>query len=97
MGASPARTCRFQYSTLGSHETSDGIRIRSATRRPANAGGAPILDAGTVEMMATDHVGMGAGTQGPGWGFGYGWAVLVDPAPTGTPESRAARGLLPIA
>lgn len=62
----------------------DVLRFLEAIR----AGGAPILDAGTVEMMATDHVGMGAGTQGPGWGFGYGWAVLVDPAPTGTPQAQ---------
>ncbi|MCM5557531.1 serine hydrolase [Pleomorphomonas sp. JP5] len=50
-------------------------------------GGAPILDAATVERMATDQVGTAAETQGPGWGFGYGWAVLVDPAPTGTPQA----------
>lgn len=53
----------------------DVLRFLEAIR----AGGAPILDAGTVEVMVTDQVGMGAGTQGPGWGFGYGWAVLVDP------------------
>lgn len=50
-------------------------------------GGAPILRAGTVERMASDQVGAEAETQGPGWGFGYGWAVLVDPAPTGTPQA----------
>lgn len=51
------------------------------------AGGAPILDPKTVEAMAADQVGTQAETQGPGWGFGYGWAVLVDPAPTGTPQA----------
>ncbi|WP_336742171.1 serine hydrolase domain-containing protein [Aureimonas altamirensis] len=61
----------------------DVLRFLEAIR----AGGAPILDAGTMETMATDQVGMGAETQGPGWGFGYGWAVLVDPAPTGTPQA----------
>jgi len=50
-------------------------------------GGAPILDPRTVETMAADHVGIQAETQGPGWGFGYGWAVLADPAPTGTPQA----------
>ena len=50
-------------------------------------GGAPILRADTVERMASDQVGPEAETQGPGWGFGHGWAVLVDPAPTGTPQA----------
>lgn len=50
-------------------------------------GGAPILRAETVERMASDQVGAEAETQGPGWGFGHGWAVLVDPAPTGTPQA----------
>lgn len=50
-------------------------------------GGAPILDGKTVEAMATDHVGAQAEAQGPGWGFGYGGAVLVDPAPTATPQA----------
>ncbi|MFD2238211.1 serine hydrolase domain-containing protein [Aureimonas populi] len=50
-------------------------------------GGSPILNSRTVETMAADHVGTHAETQGPGWGFGYGWAVLVDPAPTGTPQA----------
>jgi CubicO group peptidase (beta-lactamase class C family) len=50
-------------------------------------GGAPILKAGTVDMMAADKVGPQADTLGPGWGFGYGWAVLVDPRPAGTPQA----------
>ena len=50
-------------------------------------GGAPILRAETVGRMASDQVGPEAETQGPGWGFGHGWAVLVDPAPTGTPQA----------
>jgi CubicO group peptidase (beta-lactamase class C family) len=51
-------------------------------------GGAPILSAHSVQLMVTDSVGAKAQTQGPGWGFGYGWAVLDDPALTGTPQSR---------
>lgn len=50
-------------------------------------GGAPILSPATVAMMMRDQVGPQAETQGPGWGFGYGWAVLDDPAPTGTPQA----------
>ncbi|RWR31898.1 class A beta-lactamase-related serine hydrolase [Sinirhodobacter populi] len=61
----------------------DVLRFLEAIR----AGGAPILDPRTVEAMAADQVGTQAETQGPGWGFGYGWAVLVDPAPTGTPQA----------
>lgn len=51
------------------------------------AGGAPILSDKTCEAMVTDQVGPQAESQGPGWGFGYGWAVLDDPAATGTPQS----------
>lgn len=61
----------------------DVLRFLEAIR----AGGTPILDARTVEAMAADHVGTHAEAQGPGWGFGYGWAVLVDSAPTGTPQA----------
>ncbi len=61
----------------------DVLRFFEAMR----AGGAPILKAETVATMAADHVGAQAQTQGPGWGFGYGWAVLIDPAPTGTPQA----------
>lgn len=61
----------------------DVLRFLEAIR----AGGTPILEARTVEAMAADHVGTHGETQGPGWGFGYGWAVLVDPAPTGTPQA----------
>ncbi|MBT9386895.1 beta-lactamase family protein [Pseudooceanicola sp. CBS1P-1] len=50
-------------------------------------GGAPILDPETIDLMAADHVGPRAETQGLGWGFGYGSAVLVDPGPTGTPQA----------
>ncbi len=50
-------------------------------------GGAPILSEKTVEAMVTDQVGAHAESQGPGWGFGYGWAVLDDPAATGTPQA----------
>lgn len=50
-------------------------------------GGASILTQDIVATMMRDHVGPRAETQGPGWGFGYGGAVLVDPAPTGTPQA----------
>ncbi len=51
-------------------------------------GGAPILSAHSVQLMVTDHVGATVQTQDPGWGFGYGWAVLNNPALSGTPQSR---------
>lgn len=51
-------------------------------------GGAPILSAHSVQLMVTDHVGAKVQTQDPGWGFGYGWAVLNNPALSGTPQSR---------
>lgn len=50
-------------------------------------GGAPILKKRTLETMTADHVGARARLRVPGWGFGYGWAVLVDPAPSGTPQA----------
>ncbi|WP_425965319.1 serine hydrolase domain-containing protein [Rhizobium nepotum] len=61
----------------------DILRFLEAIR----TGGAPILRTGTVEAMVADHVGTQSETQGPGWGFGYGWAVLVNPAPTATPQA----------
>ncbi len=60
----------------------DMLRFLEAIRQ----GGAPILKPETVRLMMQDHVGRQAQTQGPGWGFGYGWAVLGDPAGTGTPQ-----------
>ncbi|AWJ83572.1 serine hydrolase [Azospirillum sp. TSH58] len=62
---------------------SDVLRFLEAIR----TGGSPILKPETVRMMVRDQVGATAQTQGPGWGFGYGWAVLDDPAPTGTPQA----------
>lgn len=50
-------------------------------------GGSPILKAETIASMIADQVGSQVQAQGPGWGFGYGWAVLVDPAQTGTPQA----------
>lgn len=50
-------------------------------------GGATILQPETVGTMTRPQIGREAETQGPGWGFGYGWAVLVDPAQAGTPQS----------
>ncbi len=50
-------------------------------------GGTPILKPETVATMTRDQVGPQAETQGPGWGFGYGWAVLDNPALTGTPQA----------
>jgi len=46
-----------------------------------------LLQAGTVRAAMRDHVGIQAGTQGPGWGFGYGGAVLGDPERAGSPQS----------
>jgi CubicO group peptidase (beta-lactamase class C family) len=60
---------------------SDVLRLLEAVRT------ARIVSPGMRAAMLTDHVGPEAQTQGPGWGFGYGGAVLVDPAPTGTPQS----------
>jgi CubicO group peptidase (beta-lactamase class C family) len=51
-------------------------------------GGDPILSAETVKTMMQDQTGPQAETQGSGWGFGYGWAVLIDPATAGTPQSK---------
>ncbi|MFC5354370.1 serine hydrolase domain-containing protein [Azospirillum himalayense] len=62
---------------------SDVLRFLEAIR----TGGSPILKPETVRLMVRDQVGAKAETQGPGWGFGYGWAVLDDPAPTGTPQA----------
>ncbi|WP_029009644.1 serine hydrolase domain-containing protein [Azospirillum halopraeferens] len=50
-------------------------------------GGGPILTPATVERMRADRLGGTLAGPAPGWGFGYGWAVLVDPAPTGTPQA----------
>lgn len=61
----------------------DMLRFLEAIRQ----GGAPILKPETVRLMMQDHVGSQAQTQGPGWGFGYGWAVLGDPAGSGTPQT----------
>lgn len=61
----------------------DVLRFLEAIR----TGGAPVLKSETVETMTTDQIGPQAETRGPGWGFGYGWAVLADPAPTGTPQA----------
>jgi CubicO group peptidase (beta-lactamase class C family) len=62
----------------------DFLLFLEAIRR----GGAPILAPATVQEMTRDQVGPQAGTQGPGWGFGYGWAVLDDPGPTKTPQTK---------
>lgn len=51
-------------------------------------GGDGILRGATVEQMFADQVGAGAQAYGPGWGFGFGWAVLDDPEPTATPQSK---------
>lgn len=46
-----------------------------------------LLSPATAREARRDHVGVQAGTQGPGWGFGYGGAVLGDPALAQTPQS----------
>lgn len=50
-------------------------------------GGAPLLEAATVEQLTTDRVGPQAESMGPGWGFGLGVGVLVDPAKAKSPQS----------
>lgn len=62
----------------------DILRFLEAIR----TGGAPILRRESVAAMLSDQVGPQAETQGPGWGFGFGWAVLDDPAPSGTPQAK---------
>jgi CubicO group peptidase (beta-lactamase class C family) len=61
----------------------DVLRFLEAIRTD----GAPILEAETVRTMRRNQVGTKAASLEPGWGFGYGWAVLDDPAPSGTPQS----------
>jgi CubicO group peptidase (beta-lactamase class C family) len=74
----------YQSGGAGMAGTADDLmRFLEAIRR----GGAPILSPASVAAMTRDQTGPQAATQGPGWGFGYGWAVLDDPAPTGTPQA----------
>lgn len=65
----------------------DLLTFLEAIRTARTERSRPILTQDAVAMMMRDHVGPQAETQGPGWGFGYGGAVLVDPAPTGTPQA----------
>ncbi len=65
----------------------DLLIFLEAIRTARTEGSGPILTQNMVATMMRDHVGPQAETQGPGWGFGYGGAVLVDPAPSGTPQA----------
>jgi CubicO group peptidase (beta-lactamase class C family) len=51
-------------------------------------GGGEILQAESVATMMREHVPAPLEGLDPGWGYGYGWAVLSDPAASGTPQSR---------
>jgi len=48
-------------------------------------GGAPILNAETVQAMATSQIARLAMPQSPGTTFGYGFALVTDPAAAGVP------------
>jgi CubicO group peptidase (beta-lactamase class C family) len=50
-------------------------------------GGGPILDTAWVARMGQGRAGEAGPPDMPGWSPGLGFAVLRDPAPTGTPES----------
>ncbi|WP_342376895.1 serine hydrolase [Myxococcus stipitatus] len=61
----------------------DFARFLEALRQ----GGAPVLKKGTADQLGVVQRGPEAQTQGPGWGWGMLSAVLVDPAPTHSPQS----------
>jgi CubicO group peptidase (beta-lactamase class C family) len=61
----------------------DFLRFLEAIR----TGGAPILQAETVQTMLAEQVGAPVRASRPGWGFGLGWSVLADPAAAGSPQS----------
>jgi len=51
-------------------------------------GGGPVLSPAGVAALSSNAVGeMASGWIGAGWGFGLGFGVLLDPVPTGTPQS----------
>ncbi|NTX11280.1 beta-lactamase family protein [Myxococcus sp. CA056] len=62
---------------------SDYVKFLEALRK----GGAPVLKQTTVEQLGSVHVGPESQPQGPGWGWGLASAVLIDPAPTHSPQS----------
>ncbi|AGC48716.1 beta-lactamase [Myxococcus stipitatus DSM 14675] len=61
----------------------DFARFLEALRQ----GGAPVLKKSTAQQLGVVQRGPEAQTQGPGWGWGLLSAVLVDPAPTHSPQS----------
>lgn len=61
----------------------DFLRLLETLR----TGGAPLLNAATVDAMGRNHTGDRGPAEAPGWGFGLGFSVLHDPQPTQTPES----------
>lgn len=61
----------------------DYVKFLEALRK----GGAPVLKQDTVGQLGSIHVGPESQPQGPGWGWGLASAVLIDPAPTHTPQS----------
>lgn len=75
--AFPSAGCGM-YASAG-----DVLRLLEAVRQ----NGKGVLPAELAERMFVAHAGPQAQSQGPGWGFGYGGALLVDPAPTGTPQA----------
>lgn len=53
------------------------------------SGGAPILTPATARQMMSNQIGplRLTSVDQPAWGFGFGGAVLVEPAPGGTPQA----------
>jgi CubicO group peptidase (beta-lactamase class C family) len=55
------------------------------------SGGAPVVSADMAQAMMTNQTGSHAiVTSGPGWGFGFGGAIMLDPAPSGSPLPAGA-------
>jgi CubicO group peptidase (beta-lactamase class C family) len=52
-------------------------------------GGAPILTSQGMALLTTNAI-KELSIFLPGWKFGLGWALLDDPSPTGTPQSRGS-------
>jgi CubicO group peptidase (beta-lactamase class C family) len=61
----------------------DYLRFLEALRN----GGSPVLNAGTVQSMMSNHIGaLQSPALGPGWGFGFAGAVLQDSKAAKTPQ-----------
>jgi CubicO group peptidase (beta-lactamase class C family) len=61
----------------------DVLRMLEAIRNKGDA----VVPHATMTQMTSLHVEQTELLE-PGWGFGYGWAVLDDPALTGTPQGK---------